>query len=885
MIRLRAPVWLALAGAELRSAPGFAAIFALSLALGLTGFIAVDGLRLALAEHVARGAQSLMGGDLSLVAERPITEAEEALVRTTLPPGTGLRRELAFVTMASRVEQGRDGRLVEVRAVDAAYPLLSGLVLKIAGPVAPGDAGRLQVAPGHRARAWIQPDVAEGLGVGIGDGIRIGDREVEVADLITYDPAVVAIGLQMAPRVVVVRDALAEKSWLTKGSRVTHTLLAKLPDATGGTSSNGAISDSELTDWTEALKARLVDSDIKVRSRQSASRDLGRALSSFSSFLALTAMVALFLAAVGGIYLFRSYLERRVRDYAIISVLGPGGQPAVLAYGATLTLLGLLASVLAVAMGLGLLQLAPSAFGSSWPTGLKASLPLATVMKALLAGPFTSLLTAAPLLRRLGQIRPSLLLREGPLPNLPLRSTDASTWLPALLAYVLLAVLTARSLPLAAGFLGVFLGAALVTLGLAVAVVRLIGLGADLAREPLILRLTALSLFRHRASTVLCITAVGVAATLVSLPLGLRTLLRADLARDDGATLPSLFLFDIQPEQAEALRDALGRAGAAWLSASPLVRARLVAINGSVPEDELRRRGLLDGGAKGRRKDSDDDDGPLRELRRGLNLSYRDGLSPSERLVEGEPLPRALAPGATGMLSVEERYARRLGLRLGDHLRFDVQGTSVEGVIHNLRQVRWTSFQPNFFLQFQPGVLEEAPHTLVAALPPLPAEGRRNILNLLSRDYPNVSAIDVRATIDRILGLIGQIERALGVMAILSLATGWVVVFAIASHEARRQRRESALLGILGASELSRLVMESSRLTGIGLAAGAIGAALGMGASLGIGRYLFQVDNLTIDMSNLAIAVLLPAAALMVGGLVFGRASARQSPKSLLQGA
>jgi putative ABC transport system permease protein len=150
-------------------------------------------------------------------------------------------------------------------------------------------------------------------------------------------------------------------------------------------------------------------------------------------------------------------------------------------------------------------------------------------------------------------------------------------------------------------------------------------------------------------------------------------------------------------------------------------------------------------------------------------------------------------------MSLEIDFAERLGVGLGDTLRFDVQGVAVDGQVVSLREVRWNSFQPNFFVVFQPGVLEDAPAVYLASIPQLSAEQRDALQVSLQVEFPNVSSIDVTRAVKRMLGLIDQLQWALAGSAGLSLAVGWLLVTALARDAARARRWEINLLKVLGA--------------------------------------------------------------------------------------
>ena len=240
---------------------------------------------------------------------------------------------------------------------------------------------------------------------------------------------------------------------------------------------------------------------------------------------------------------------------------------------------------------------------------------------------------------------------------------------------------------------------------------------------------------------------------------------------------------------------------------SPMVRARLEKVNGknfvyyekvAMTREQERQQSFR---------------------RRNLNLSYRTELSDSEHIVEGRMLATNYDwdSGKPAEVSLEVRYAERMGLKLGDLLTFNVQEVLVEAIVTNLRRVQWNSFQPNFFIIFQPGVLEDAPSTFLGSIGGLDASGKLKIQNRIVSDYPNVSVIDVSRMVERALKISDQMVLALRLMAYLSILAGLVVVFSIARHEVDGRLWELNMLKVLGAkfSDIQKMIQNEFAVLGI----------------------------------------------------------------------
>jgi putative ABC transport system permease protein len=307
---------------------------------------------------------------------------------------------------------------------------------------------------------------------------------------------------------------------------------------------------------------------------------------------------------------------------------------------------------------------------------------------------------------------------------------------------------------------------------------------------------------------------------------------------------------------------------------SPLVRARLDAINGE-PVGAARRTDERSPGEEAR----------ARELRtRRYNLSYAAALNDSEVLREGRPFEGpASGARAPAELSLEIDFARRLGVGLGDHLAFDVQGVAVEGRVVNLREVRWNSFQPNFFVTFQPGVLEEAPATFLASVPQLPTSEREALQASIAGAFPNVSAIDVTRAVKRVLGIARQLRWALGSTAFLSLIVGLVLVYAIARDQSRARRWETNLLKVLGADFVRIRRALDLEFGVLGLVAGAAGCAVSLIALAILCHFVFRAP-FGVAWSPLALTLAGVPGVCVVTARIATRAVLRERPLVLLQG-
>jgi len=856
---------LRLALREIRNHPRFAAFFVANLALGFAGFVALDAFERSISRTLEGRSQAFLGADVAVTSRRPLSEAE--IRRLDDIAGSDARRARS-VQLFSMAGAGPAARLVELRAIDAAYPLYGAIALEDGTGTGAPAAGP---TPARRALresrgAWIDPALEAQLGVRPGDRLRVGRTDFRVLGFVDRDGGRATSGFSIAPRVYVDLAHLDATGLVATGSRVEYARLYRLPP------------DAEPTAVARSMRLALDDPRTRARSHEEETRDLARAYERVTRYLGLVALVAIFLAGLGAAHLFRAQLGRRVSDLAILLSLGATRGLAQAVFGVQLALLGVAAAGLASALGALLLPALASVAGDLTPPGFTPRVGPATVATVAGLATLGSAAACLPLVVRLRGLRPAELFAEEARPALVAGPREAWWWTPAALGFWGLACWRADSLAVGSAFAGIFGAATLVLAALGVAALR--GLEALPRRRGLAPRLAVRALVRGRGRTLAAFVSLALCALLVGLVLELRAVLARDLATSPDAPRPSLFLFDIQPDQRDALAAHVAARGTRLQRVSPLVRARLDHVDGvevgAAPEG---------GAPPSRSRLARDEAGEARRLRsRRYNLTWRAGLNGSEILRAGRPFSGRWDPdsGAPAELSLEIDFAERLGVGLGDRLGFDVQGVPVEGRVVSLREVRWQSFQPNFFVVFQPGVLEAAPAVYLASVPALPPQARESLQASIQVAFPNVSSIDVTQAVRRLEGLVGQLQWALSGAAWLSLGVGWLLVVALARDAARARRWETNLLKVLGAEPRDIRRALDLEFAALGTLAALCGAGLGaMGAAV-LARVVLE-QPAAAPAPSLALLVLgipLSCAATARGAC---RSVLRERPLALLQ--
>ncbi len=761
---------LKLALRELIRSWRFGVFFVFNLSLGLTGFVTLQAFNVALEKQISQNAKSILSADMAVSARREISEEEQKQMRAALPTGTQESMVYEFYAMLS---SGKGSRLVMLKAIDQAYPFYGQLELESGKVIRNGSDKDIL----NSETVWIYPELKSQLGLVVGDEIQIGKLNLKVADTITKDETQTFRGASLAPRVFVNRQLLTNSGLLQYGSTFSVAFLLKLPENTP---------EAPLQ---EALYQALPDPQISIATPTSAGEDSGRQLGYLSDYLGLVAIVALFMSALGAAYIYRLFLSTRMREIAILRTLGLQSVEAMGVYVVQASLLGLIATVPTILFSHLVLPFLSQLLAAFMPFDLQPTVNLEAILICVLMAVLGSFVISLPFLVKIFDLRAAKLFSEEKfaVSDGPFRSW---TYLPALVLFFLLAVYQSHSWKIGSLFVGSVAGVLLFLMGVGLGVVKLAAVFKN--TNAWFLKFSFLSLSRRAGASLAVFVALGLGALLINILPQLKNSLQAEFQVEGKGKIPSLFMFDIQDEQLASVQDILTANQVQPLGLSPLVRARILKVNGQDYERKIEAQGF-----KTREEERE-----ARFRNRGVNLSYRENLSDSEILVEGRPFSGVYDPEKQKRpeISVEFRFAERMNFFVGDVLIFDVQGVEVEAEIVNLRKVKWTSFQPNFFISFQPGVLNDAPKTFIAAIPSLPDEKRSFLQNEIAKKFSNVSVIDVVRTVDDVLKTAEKMSWSLELMAGLALLTGYIVLFSIVRGQIKLRRWELNMLKILGAS-------------------------------------------------------------------------------------
>ncbi|MGH7482009.1 MAG: ABC transporter permease [Longimicrobiales bacterium] len=830
------------ASRESRAAARRIGPYMLSITLGVGALVAIHSYRTALLDVVDEQARDLLGGDVRLSAETRFSPAVRAALDSAQAAGVTVAQAVALPSMAT-AEGGRV-QLVQLRAVSEAFPIYGEFVLR------PADGWRRV----HRGEALVEPAVLRQLGVEVGDTILLGLGAFRIGG--TVEDALPALGpaALLGARVYVARGALARTGLLVTGSLARQEAFLRLPG-------EPAI-EAFLGPRDSLFRADQVDVDT-ARER---AEDLTRALDALSRFLALVGLLALLLGGIGVASAVGIYVRERIPSIAVLRCLGASQRDVFLSYGIQTALLGLVGSALGVLLGV-------AAFAALRPVlmlGIPFRVPFRVEPVAVVAGLGTGVWVAS-----IFALVPLLEVREVT-PLQALRRDFEPIRAPIRLRAAVLALLAASVLALAAWQAPTPQIGVLFAAGIAAAIALLRAAAAGLvqlarrlvpAHAEYTLRQGISNLFRPRNQTVAITLALGFGVFAVGSLLVVQRSVLAQLRLDTAADAPDLLFFDVQRDQRARLAELVEQSGGTLASLTPIVPARLAGINGRSVEQILA-----------------DTTSPRPErwaLRREYRNTYRETLSGGETLAAGGWWDDAPAT-EIARVSVEADLADDLRIGIGDTLLWDVQGVEIASRVTSLRSVDWSRFEPNFFVVFEPGPLDDAPQTFVALATTPDDSARAGAQFAVSRALANVIAVDLARVQSAIRSINLRVTLGVGSLGALSIAAGVVVLFGAVATSRRQRMRESALLRALGADRARVRRILLTEYAALGLLAAIAGALLAGFAGAALVHWFFELplDLPVVGLLGLIAAVVLLTVAV---GALGAREALRGPPLAVLR--
>ncbi len=762
-------------------------MFALWIAVG--GLTAVTLLVDRIDRGMTKEAAQVLGADRIVSSPRPIDEEFVEQARSLELQTSNL------LWFSSVIIAGDEFHLATVKAVDSAFPLAGTLALADK-PFVEGTETR--GAP-EQGEVWLSPRLLHLLKVNVGDSIQLGVANFNVAKVIIIEPGGSSF-FNFSPSLIMNIQDVPKTEVVQPGSRLNYRLAV-----------SGA--ESDLKAYDEWLEPKL-DTTQRFLGADSGAPQLGSALGRAKNYLNLSGVLGLILGGIAIAIAANRYATRHFDHSALLRCLGLKKDQVLWIFCLVLLLAGTSGALLGSITGFLVNEGLVLALSDLLPEKLPSP-RLVTFAVSYVTGITVLLGFALPALLRIRMVQPMRILRRD------LEPASFSSWFTIALAIFSLGCILywyAQNLKLV---LAVIIGGGALTLIALVVANGLLNVARRLVKgRGIAFKFGIEHLQRHKQASLIQISAFGLTLTLILTIVLMRNELIEDWKAQLPDNAPNHFMVNIQPENVDALNQMFKEQSVVATDVFPMVRGRVVALKGQEPLEILPE--------KSKRHNT---------LRRDLNLTWAKEFPDANTLMQGQWIMEA---GETPVISIERKMAEELTLELGDTMTFNIGGDEITATIESIREVQWDSFQPNFYVIFNPGALDNMPATYITSFY-LPSEQKLFLNDVLAR-FPTVSVIELDLILNEVRQVLDKASLAVEVVLVFVILAGLAVLFATTRATLDEKLYESAVLKTLGAN---RQFVRKTTLVEywvLGLLAGVLAAMAAEGLAWVLYSQIFKME-------------------------------------------
>jgi putative ABC transport system permease protein len=817
-------------------------LFVSSIILGIAALVAIYSLGDNMRQEIDRQAAALLGADLEITSNKLPSDTIQQLT-TTL--GDRRSEERSFTSMIL-FPKNNGTRLVQVRALGGEFPYY----------------GDLETEPLTAARSFrtVQGAVVDQtlmlqFGAKPGDSVKVGNTTFVIAGNLISAPGQTGLSASVAPIVYIPLRYLEGTGLSQKGSRISYRYYFKYDRAV------------KIDKVLDTIKPKLEKEGLNYDTVESQKEDTTRSLRNLTQFLAFVSFVALLLGCIGVASAIHIYVREKIAAVAIMRCLGAQGKQAFIIYLVQIVVIGFIGSFIGAVLGTIIQQFLPLVVKDFLPISIETDISWPAIGQGLALGLVISFLFALLPLISIRNVSPLNTLRLSLQPLSLFR--DWAKWGVYLL--ILLFILTFSWLQL-----GDIMEAIMFTIGVVIAFLLLVSMAALLMWTvrrffpdawSYLWRQGLANLFRPNNQTTTLIVAIGLGTAFICTLISVQSSLMNSVNLSSSTNQPNTVLFDIQTAQKEKVM--------------ALAQQQGLPVNGTVPIVNMRLEKVNNITAATLEKDS------TIEMQkwvfsREYRVTFRDTLTDSEKITKGKWTGTADSASGKILVSVEERFAKRNSIDIGDTLLFNVQGSLVSTIVGSYREVDWNRIQTNFLVVFPKGVLEDAPqfHVLLTRIPNKETSAR--FQQLVVQQFPNVSIIDLGLVLSVLDNLLSKVGFVIRFMAGFSIITGLVVLIASVLISKYQRIQESVLLRTLGASRKQIFYITALEYFFLGALAAFTGMVMSLAGSWMLARYTFRIP-FTLEWLPLFLVFLSICGFTVIIGLANSRSVVTRPPLEILR--
>ena len=775
----------------------FSLIFILNFCLAIASLSYLQFFKGSIDSSLDTKAKSLLGADLVIQSRFPITDKQIEDIKNKLPEIKQFNKGISTVSMVSSSNRAR---LMELVKINEGFPYYGGLEFKDKSVYPKGE-----VKPKIN-EVWAYQEVLDLLGISKENKLKIGNKNFIIKKIITDDSLKAVSFSGFMPKIYMSEEALKSTELLQFGSTARYKLNYKFKEE---------FSNDKLEEIENKLE-KSIDQNLRALSPNDGRDRLLRVLNFLTNFLSLVSLVSFFLGLVGLIYLYSGFLRKHQKDITVLSDLGLSKKTISLTYLSHLFFLILISSVIVFSLILVSAQfLAPivqKVIGFDFEFNFDYSFFIKSAIALLLVSVSVGIPLIKPLLQRKKLNFLKILISFAPFILFLLVLSHFVTPMKNIGLYFAIAVL------------------GLISLFFAIGTFTLKAFDFSGHFKSLSLSLAIKNITRHNKTSLTLFTAILLCTAFFSLIPQVGSSLSNALTQT-ALERPRFFVIDAKQSQIKDIENQVNSMGGKLENISPMIRGRITKVN-DLDFTEFAKKNAT--------KELKNERNELKN--RAVNLSYRTDLKKSESIVEGKEFSGVYDSSDFSKpveLSVENRYAQRRGIKLGDKITFDVLGLEIVTVVVNIRTVNWTEFTPNFFFIMQDGAINDAPKTVLATISRGDYKASEMLIKLTEL-FPSLTVIDVKSIFQTFAELVKSVTKVTDNMSYYSIVIGLLMSFIIIQYQMNLQKNNILRLKMIG---VKNSTIKTSFLIEFGLisfSASSIGIILGSIGSYLVSNMLFE---------------------------------------------
>ena len=829
-------------------------LFISSIVLGIAALVAVYSFRDNLTRDIDAQAKVLAGADLTLESRKP---ADQKMIDSM---GVEQSAERNFASMLYFVKT-EASRLVQIRALQGNYPYYGNI------ETTPAQAGK-DFRTGRKA--LVDKTLMLQFNAQIGDSIKVGSLKFKIEGILDKAPNQTGITAAVAPIVYIPLQYL-EQTGLTKiGSRIQYKYYIKYSENTN------------VDKLVEDLQPIFEKKNLDYETVSSKKENTGRSFKDVNRFLALAGFIALLLGCIGVGSAVHVYIGEKLNTIATLRCLGLKAKQAFFIYLIQIIFIGLIGAVLGSALGT-LIQFAlPTVLKDFLPVEISMQISWTAILQGVALGLIISVLFALPSLLSVRKISPLNAIRASV--ESEIKTPDPLKWLVYLLILIFIFAFTYLQMSgwrEALAFTGSIIFAFLTLYGLSKLLMWLIKKLIPNSMSYL-WRQGFANLYRPNNQTLMLTVSIGLSTAFICTLFFVQGILLNRVTLSSGKNQPNMVLFDIQSSQKNAIANLTRSYNLPVMNQVPIVTVRIEEINGKTALDLAKADSLTSLKAQKKSENQAQNEPSQTAFRGELRVTFQDTLTAAETVVKGKFTGKVNGPNDVIYVSLEQSYANRIRVDVGDKITFNVQGVLIPTVVGSIREVNWSRMQTNFRAVFPKGVLEDAPqfHVLMTNVPNSQTSAKYQ--GAVVRSFPNVSVIDLELILKVLEELLSKISFVIQFMAFFSMATGWIVLISAVITSKSQRLKESVLLRTLGASRKQILTITALEYFFLGSLATGAGMILALGGSWALASFSFE-SSFTPPLLPIVILFTSVVSLVVITGVLSSRKVLNEPPLQVLR--